>query len=1127
MKRFLLLFLLMLTIASPTWAAKLNLRVFDAQSHPITHAKMLLDGVQEQRTDDKGYVTFEISDDIYANKENPYDYHTYYLTYVCDDVETSYYDEYYYTRNSETIQVYANDENRTIDFCFHDLCIFLNFDFTKHLSEFQRKILKGQVMTYTVSNGGTQETRYLKYNGETTKGIMFFGVDKTCNKVTCQMNSDLTGQVTSTTSWNEEKMEMPATIDVNLFDGMVPLMLNSLTGIDGKPVTEGTVGICNLADGLPAVVRYINPNDYNINLPCLLKGYQGFTYLYTPDNSSFDIDLRGKGKTIDLKLLDHQSKPMRGAEVLTYQSLYSKQDSVLVAETDENGVAHYNRLNSGADHIMPWYLTIKTHKSGYICPPVIPEGEDEGDNKATVIINYSKYHFIDLRVKNGGTQAWNDRYEDMRFSVNPVDGEIVYEDLTTTSFYDGNDLVYRAFVDKEKIEKDITTLRLNYTINSRNYYSVMPFTVELDPLPSQDVNYTINPLEWKDVEIKYNVPDGLKVSPKSNYYVDNVALNYESFEKRHTVVMPTGSHSLRMAFEGSHVEYELGKEQTFSISSTEENPTATYTLRPEDYTGYALTVVDPNGLPAEDYSYAADDLTVRLDEGGKGAIYLANEGEHTFSIYTHDISMKPYAWKETLTKGQRDKTVDLSQMYYKLNVSVKTVASQPTYYNPYLTLAWAESEDALNNAEKNNSYDYEGVGSSYLMSVSSWEHEDESQLYTQTLYLPKGVMKGKVTVGEDECNMPTTTLNGNMDYTFDYSTFGQVTFTFNGNSNKPYNSELKLYSIRDKKMLNTWSYQQGLLLAPGEYKACVIGFKENGDYYYILSPSKTFTIVSGEQTIDMPSAADEDYVQVNLNIKNADESLADITAASVAVTYDGVFNLTEGNNNGAYYFNTRFPWTMLKGNYDYELIFTRGDAFAYAFNTYGHVDITDANSTFDLDMTGKHKFESFLMTDKSGHEINWSEMGIKPYMLEISDKDGNLVCKTSTSYGIILPEGDYNVIVYAANNFGENIQKFDALPLHVDAQSGKTASFILPDATGISSTSSTTEMKARPSKNGLTIECNASDPVFVTLYTAAGANLIQTTVHNGETIDTTVLPKGTYIVRLQQGKQTKTQKFMK
>lgn len=1117
----LMLLLVCLWCGIGAWAAELKLRVFDIQSHPITHAKMLLNGEQMQRTDNEGYVTFEISDLVYAKKEDKDSYYTYYLRYECDDAEASYYNEHHYTRTSEEIRVYPQDEGRTIDVCFNDQCVYLNFDFTKHLSELQRNILKGKVIKYTASTGGVQqETRNLTYNGESVKRVMFW-MDraKECCNVTCETNSEPTGKLTSTTNIPGNEV-MPATIDVNLFDGLVSLTLNSLKGIDGKPVKEGTVGMCDLANGLPAMVAYINPNDNSsLSLRCLLKGYQGFTYNYSPDEQSFDIDLTGNGKATDLKLLDHQGKPMQGAQVLTHT--YPMKDSILIAETDANGMAHYNTVNSTGD-IWPWELIIKPNQSGYICPPEIPEGEDEGDNKVSVIINYAKYHFVDLRVKNAASEAWQNKfgYTAPLFSVKSIVGEYSYN-TPTTSFYDDNDLVYRAFIDNEKIDKDAEKLQLEYKLGS----NVLPYIVDLSPISTKDVSFTISPLDWKNVEVKYSVPEGITVSPESQYYIDDISLSYDKYEKPYTVIMPAGDHTMRMAFSGDNIEYELGTAQEFSINNTEDSQTVTYTLRPENYTGYALTVVAPNGQPAEDYLYYADDLYIRLNEEGKGAIYLANEGEHTFRITKNGAEMKPYAWKETLTKGQRSKTIDLSQLYYKVNISVKTVASQPDYYSPKVDLIWAETEEALKKAEESNKIDYEGLGDSYKLYVSSWEHEDGTQLYTQTVYLPKGIVKGTATMGgETECHMPTTALNSDIDYTFDYSTFGIVKFTIDGNPEQTYSKQLKVYSINEQKMLNE---AQEMLLEPGEYKACVIGYKQNGDYFYVLSPSKTFTITGGEQTIDMPSAKDEDYVKVNLNIKNADESLTDIKAAAVAVTYDGVFNLTKGNNYGAYYFNSRFPWTMLKGSYDYELIYTYGDEYAFAFNTYGHVDIVDSTSTFDLDLAGKHKFANYQMKDGKGNDVDWAAMGLKPFLLEISDNDGNYICKTATGNGIILPYGDYQVTVYATDDSGKNNQKFNPTSLHIDAQSGSTATLILPEATGISNVNSERELVVRHSSNGLTIESSSSAPVLVTIHTTSGTCVKKATAHNGDTIETSALTKGTYIVRLQQGKKSIAQKFMK
>lgn len=357
---------------------------------------------------------------------------------------------------------------------------------------------------------------------------------------------------------------------------------------------------------------------------------------------------------------------------------------------------------------------------------------------------------------------------------------------------------------------------------------------------------------------------------------------------------------------------------------------------------------------------------------------------------------------------------------------------------------------------------------------------------------------------------------------------GNLSFTFGG-AERPYQSQIRLYSVAEKREM-TYYWQERY--EPGEYVACLIGFRENGDVYYIASPSKSFKITStsSKVVVDLPLAASDAYVDVPVRLINADASYDNFRIAEVSVVYDKMFEYTNinyaGNGDPEYYwFNKSFPMKMFKGEYDFSMPYIQlGSERVKAYNVTGHVSVKDASSTFDIDMKGKHLFSNIQAVDAQGNVIDWSEMGYAVYWFNIVDEQGKILFTTGSA--AVLPEGDYNV-VYRVQKYGESA-KFFSGKLHVDAQSGNTAQVQLPEVTGITNAQVTRQsLKATALTGGLLIEGNDADVVKVAVYNLSGACILNTTAKSGEVVNLSTLPHASYVVRLTQAEKTVAQKFVK
>lgn len=1142
MKRLLLFMLLLVTGLAPSWADKLKLHVTDMQEHNVANVKLRIgyDDAQYQTTDATGYVTFNLPNGFYESLGS-YGA-TFNLEYESDeyDVDDSGQPTYRFSTSTE-FKVYAQDKGQTVNATFEE-AQFFQFDFTKHLTQLQRNYLSGKALSFTVFynyNDGHSSTRTILYKGESKKNL-FLRTDKSCYKITCRVSSDYFGNVNNTIAeLANGAIYLPANIGVDLTTGRIPVTLNSLTGVDGKAVTEGQVGAYNLANGLPAVIGYVGNDDYNKSVNCLLKNYQGFTYHYTLDsNNSFDLDLQNKGKEVTCTLKNHDGSPMANAEVLTLKRnnyTYSY-DSLLVTTSNAQGEAHYYKVQSIGD-IMPWPIYINPNQKGYAGTEINPYDDD--DDNTVIVIDYSKQKFVTLRIKNFNTDEWNKLYtQEIDFGVSYAIAQNEFRDTQTTSFNDGNDLVLRSFIDKSEAAKacDLDIRAKLYANSEAGVLGVLPYVVHLETLPSGDLDYTIAPLEWRKVKMEYALPKDLTLECE-RISVDNVSFEYnnevyDDDETNNSLLMPAGQHKLSMRFASPSFLYDFGPEQTFNVTNNAQPQVATYTLLPQNYAGYTVTAIAPNGQPAADYELAVGEERVSLNDEGKGGIYLskltgANNNQLKtlhYQISSNSDYIIPYKWTGNVDNGIQQKTIHFDTEYYKYDVTVKT-KEEDRY--PQTVIDWATTAQKLEvDDQEDNTLSTDDA----TLHIYDWNHDEGSNLYSQTIYLPKGWVKGVTTLDGNEYALKASQVTANGALTFDFTTFSKVTFTYDGENSAPgYGGELLLMRMADKKQIST--YGNSLLLQPGEYKACYIGFQENGDMYYVQMPTKTFTVMGdgNDLNVNMVSAADEDYVNVRLSATGLDDAAGKLTYAEVYVVYDGLFVLTERNNGECYSFNSISPWKMLKGHYDFKVEYVRLNYknSAIVYNIDGQIDVKDNSSTFNIDFTGNHVFTSLAFVDAQGQAIDWNAMGLSVAGLKVIDDNGYAKSMDYIgSFGLIIANGDYKVEVYTYDD-NHNLTVHEAT-LHVNNQAGKVAAISMNNLTGVASTvAADNKLQAKKEGNSLWVNGRDNEPIEVAVYNISGVCVLHTTANNNECIDLDSLMRGTYIVRLRQGNHNTSIKVLK
>lgn len=748
----------------------------------------------------------------------------------------------------------------------------------------------------------------------------------------------------------------------------------------------------------------------------------------------------------------------------------------------------------------------------------------------------AKVFKLQFKIKNANSDKW-----EKKFSQEPQVTLWAFRKNTSSATpielnveKIGNDFVFKTpddcNIDSEEIGKLILQASLEPMTTEDVDLRAYKYKEEIKDF-SKDYTFEIDPLNWKNVKVGLNMSDNFDNESFTGYVqIDDDTYDVSSNEQL-VLLMPQSEHTLNALVNSKHVLYDFGTPQKFTVNKDSQE--VIYKINKADYAGVDIEVRDIDGKPAADFvlsnnTYLTGEYdihnSVYTDSEGKASFYLApNKVQNYTLMQSYKRNYKPYIFSNTDVKTVKQMTVDFSKLYHKAQVQVRLHDDMENVYYPNVMLQWTAEKptppknDADDDDEDLGLEDYNKV---CTLTLDLTKDENDSKLFTAFAYVPDGWMNGYAKVQDTENEMEALAITADANYSFDFSKYGHVTFK------TPQISSGGFMLVAPKDGSAFIDDENPIIpeyYKPGVYKACVIGFQENGDQYFVECPSTEFTVAeNGNQEVTLNAANAEDYVQVPLELKGAPD---EINCINVSVVYDGAFPITIRNNGQSQtMMNMSFSkWKMLKGNYTYTLSYFRGNMPIAVEKLSGNFSVTGNGSVLPVDVSALHKFKSTKLVDTNGNDVNLEYPSAKIY------RNGVVVCYTENlKYGLYLSNGEYTVEVKGYE--GDNLVFYNA-KLSVNDNAGEVATIkIEGNNTAVSealASAKTVRLGAKIVDNGVEICGNNTDKVAVTIYTVSGQCIMTKQVTNGEIVSTVSLPQGTYIVRLQQGLNVSATKFVK
>ena len=920
------------------------------------------------------------------------------------------------------------------------------------------------------------------------------------------------------------------------------IILNSIIGYDGKPITSGYVYGLDISKGLP--LKLVEGNSSSeVGLDFTLPGYESFWYKWHyGDSSEINLDLRQVVRPAQFKVLDHDGAAMEGAELV---SKSGNNPRMTLAQTNAEGVADFylvdvnDRFNSVTVSVQP---SAKYHS--YFDVPSIKYGKVYYASNTTV--DYSKMHLFLMRVKKFNTDLRKRMFTDELSTSYNVSFETVVGGQATTSFRrsayvdEGEDRVYYSMVeDDESHPVTKAWYRFAFTGKKEVYTaSSFAFYREYDKLEG-DYSFELDPTTWRPVRINVKDDLGTPLVPRL-VWVDKVyPIDYNY--KDPVVCLPQGEHDIDIyaATEDYSVVYENdGIKSLRKVVVTDATNVQDYNheYKHGEYAGYEVTAVDGDGNPATGAYFGLSWVNggrvvgmATLDSTGRGTIYHQYPGECE-GIIRGIRNTAALTWTDNSPIGFQRHHIDVNNGYRKVRVTVKQ--HQKMYENKYDApeLHLYRTVDKL--AAMPEFYD-----DSYI--PCNWEAKNDTSLvYTANLYMQDGWLCGYLIQRDLRDSIAMMEVPDNGELNFDYTKYAYVKYMLDGKQLPAgYNNGGLMAASVGHAPEAEWNkaYAPEFLL-PGNYYACVVSSNYADELPYIVANVPSFKVEcatdNSEVEVPLTTLPDDDYVQVPLKLDGIFFLSGAKAKVDVKFLYNGQLPLVVGGDNYATV-NTEVPLRVLKGDYNYsvdELTFDEKHHYVVGHDRKLTVD-TDTKA-LKLDLSGLHYFNTIKYFDAEGNEIDWLDLWTPLNYAHFYNGQKFLAECYVSSYqddGLLIPAGDYDIKLYVGDFIGNSVEH-DAT-LHVDDQSGTTARIVLGQAfTPVEQVvveNRSSELTIRYVNGYPVVVAPVAAPVRVAVYALNGVCMNSINVVPWQRIDLGDLSKGAYIVRLSQGSVSNTVKIAK
>lgn len=847
--------------------------------------------------------------------------------------------------------------------------------------------------------------------------------------------------------------------------GKVRVTMGTVTGHDGKPVTDYTINgfrSTDFPDGKPSWWSAPGENFYRFSA----KGYYSFSKEYTVGSDPLTLDLDMStfvGVTVQAK--DRDDSPLADAYILTNQY---QGDTLGI--TDPKG--EYTFYTLPKDYII---IALAADKPMY---PVLAKDFHVGSEDQTITIGYEGFHLISTRIIGGARfiapyKEWNG---EMKWPQNAkVMCRKVYEsgnDYESSNYelsyeQQGEDIIVGTLIDNSENEWQEARLDLTFLNASPR---ILPVEGTYAPLTG-DIYAEYDLTNHTPVTLK--APEGFRFN-NDNLKVDGQEV-YRGWDTQQalTLYMPQGEHNWvpQLRNEADNTQYPYGKPQSFTVGT--DSIAITYPFDINNYSAVRFTVLDKDGKPFQnmgitvyDSSTSSYNPITRTNTNAEGQVTVFLSGPGTYYWITDPSNNYGVSQKGEVEVGE-------------------SLASQTVSYEGWHTLTLSITGKDLSNRLEYASATITGMKSSYI-SLSSYSDYTASRLFPGTEINGKIRLRGKGYGREVEIPFTLKNIGSDVGYTLNMDTVRAVKFTVNGTPSD-YDASITVYQgTRD--IVSFDSKESGLLLASGSYYAVL------DVYDYAYRDTVYFNVSNEDLTIDFQLNTD-DFHLLTFKFINAPTDLS--------VEH---YNI---NDDEA-------PEWLPNGTYLYDIYVMFADEKYIATTISGTVNIKDEDVEIVIDLAKYRLFNmDFYLEDGTPYSIDG-------YVTITSD---NVRVRAYLGYEstVMLPIGDYDVTVF---NYDDRSYHYGKL--HVPSDCPEKITITLSDnADAIEDipNDAAHTLAATPTADGLHITASGNEPVTVSLYGTNGNLLLNRQAAPGTTVATGQLGKGIYIVQLKQGKNLRTQKL--
>lgn len=562
----------------------------------------------------------------------------------------------------------------------------------------------------------------------------------------------------------------------------------------------------------------------------------------------------------------------------------------------------------------------------------------------------------------------------------------------------------------------------------------------------------------------------------------------EPWESSVTLDLEPGQYHMAATLDSDNgTTLPLGASKTFTVNDT---PTTVAYTAAENYVPVRFTVTDDNGRPlegitidtgADETSYLCFEYGFQVRTAADGTAETLAAPNKAFTCSTYDGEKHFASLQQRFSTGPEGTDVALSYAgYHRINLTVTG------YYVPEWDNPDNFSGTAILRGENQFELEFTAGGTGHTL----WAVVPDGQ-YDLLIRYPHDADGHELVA-----TTPVTVSHADVSQSIDLAGARKVSFAPDNIS-----GEFTLYATSGDRRVALTEGVYPVYLLPGPYELAGAFYDMSTDRRYIFG--HPFQV--SETTLDVDIVTDLTlYHDVTFDVTTAagcNGYQADVNGSKVAYA-EGLVQSLPAIADGTYSYAMTDVWVNEKR---YVLPLTPGGTFT----------VSGADAVVPVDLTD-HRFFTIHYT-KDGKEFYFNDM-------YLTDSEGRRVHVENgglNGTGFGLRPGTYRISGTLEFDLTGHVNGTLTVP---DDCPGELTVDLTDGTTGISP-SPTVRFGATVVAGGLKINA-ATGVVSVSLYDTTGRHILTSQAADGQTVSTTGLPTGTYIVRLRQDATTQSLKFI-